>query len=177
LQKDLSAHKNKRKIHFRQKYIKIFKKNNFLNLFLSQKAINMVKMVKNKITFTFYLVSLPLEGLGANFNCDCANPGNHSSRRLFQVRGLILSSIFIPFFSILFHRLILCKGDLQNLGLRPLARVSGTGPRQWGDFPKGGRAIGATVLETVAPTARPNFYLNLTIDFEIFLWFVSLPVI
>ena len=70
-------------------------------------------------------------------------------------RFLILH--FNPFFNSFPSCVRLLRKLFKFLGLRSLARVSGTDPRQWAFICKGIVQTGATIPKTVVPAAEPNF--------------------
>ena len=64
---------------------------------------------------------------------------------------------FNPFFNSFPSCIRLLRPLFKFLGLRSLARVSGTDPRQWAFICKGLTPAGATIQETATPAVEPLF--------------------
>ena len=115
-------------------------------------------MVKTKLHLLFTLVKSSSGPFGVQtFDGDCDRSGlpfkflSVASKRRFPVLH------FNPLFNSFPSCIRLLWPLFKFLGLRSLARVSGTDPRQWDFICKGLAPPGATVYEIAAPVAEPKF--------------------
>ena len=107
----------------------------------------MGEIVKIEITFHFYPLRVTFGAFGVRSSSgDCDRSGRPFGTPPVPGKRPLLLLHFHTIFSAFHPQVDPLQGDLQKLGLRPLAQLSGTGPRQWGVFPKG-----------AVPLARPNF--------------------
>ena len=98
----------------------------------------MGEIVKTKITFHFYPLRVTFGAFGVRSSSgDCDRSGGPFGAPSVPGKRPLLLLHFHSIFSAFHPQIDPLQGDLQNLGLFPLAWVSGTDLRQWDVFPKG----------------------------------------